>query len=228
MAETILVIEDEQPIRVLVRAYLEKEGYDVITADSGDTGLAQFNRAAPDLVILDLNLPQMDGLQIAQHIREKSDAFILMLTARAEEEDRVKGLKIGADDYLTKPFSPREMVARVDALLRRQRRLRQPVKRLESRHCAIDFDRHEATAGDSPLDLTPTEFKLLWILMQQPGHVRSRQELLDLVWGGEYYGNDRVVDVYIGQVRRKIEEACDLTLIETVRGVGYKFVDEAA
>ena len=224
--EKILVIEDEKTIQNLVKAYLENEGYRVLTADTGTAGLDVFQRENPDLIVLDLNLPYMDGLELAYRLRQTSDVYILMLTARAEEDDRITGLKSGADDYLTKPFSPREMVARVEALLRRKRQQVVQINEITYRHTEINLLRHEAKAGGKLLDLTPTEFKLLWTLMEKREEVLGREYLLKRVWGGDYYGNDRVVDVYVGQVRRKIEEACGCTLIETVRGVGYKFVDE--
>jgi len=225
---TILVVEDEASIQRVVRTYLESAGYQVIRSENGAEALALAQAHRPDLIILDLNLPGMDGMEVAARLRERSDVYILMLTARAEEADRVAGLKIGADDYLTKPFSPRELVARVEAILRRQRRAAPPDNVRRFRHLTIDPDRYETTTPNGPLELTPTEFKVLWELALHAGRVLTREQLLDRVWGIDFYGNERVVDVYVGQVRRKLEEATGEPLIETVRGVGYKLVDQPA
>ena len=223
--QTILVVEDEASIQRVVRTYLENAGFQVLSSDDGAAGLALAESHRPDLVVLDLNLPGMDGMEVAARLRQKSDVYILMLTARTEEVDRVAGLKIGADDYLTKPFSPREMVARVEAILRRRRG---SAARENARHfqvLSIDPDRHEAWTPEEKLDLTPTEFKLLWELADHAGRVLTREQIIARVWGVDFYGNARLVDVYVGQVRRKLEEAQGAGLIETVRGVGYKFVD---
>lgn len=222
---TILVVEDEASIQRVVRTYLESAGFQVLSSENGAEALKIADSHRPDLIILDLNLPGMDGMEVAARLRQKSDVYILMLTARTEEVDRVAGLQIGADDYLTKPFSPRELVARVEAILRRRRA---PTAAQNARHfqfLSIDPDRHEAWTPDEKLDLTPTEFKLLWELTDHAGRVLTREQLIDRVWGVDFYGNERVVDVYVGQVRRKLEEARGSGLIETVRGVGYKFVD---
>jgi two-component system, OmpR family, alkaline phosphatase synthesis response regulator PhoP len=222
---TILVVEDEASIQRVVRTYLESAGYQVLSSEDGPEALRLAQSHQPDMVVLDLNLPGMDGMEVAARLREQSDVYILMLTARTEEVDRVAGLKIGADDYLTKPFSPRELVARVEAILRRQRAPRSAAQTRHFRNLTVDPDRYEATTAAGPLDLTPTEFKVLWELALHAGHVLTREQLLDRVWGIDFYGNDRVVDVYVGQVRRKLEEATGQRLIETVRGVGYKLVD---
>jgi two-component system, OmpR family, alkaline phosphatase synthesis response regulator PhoP len=229
-APTILVVEDEAAIRMVVRTYLEHEGYRVILAENGREALSLVREQQPDLVILDLMLPEMDGTQVIARLRQDADpavrdVFVLMLTARSEEADRVAGLRLGADDYLTKPFSPPELVARVQAILRRRRAGPQPGATLRFAHLTVDPDRHEARTPGGPLDLTATEFKLLWELARHAGRVLSREQLLDRVWGIDYYGTERVVDVYVGQVRRKLEEAGEPSLIQTVRGVGYKFVD---
>ena len=222
---TILVVEDEASIQRVVRTYLESAGYQVLSSEDGPDALRLAQSHRPDLVVLDLNLPGMDGMEVAARLREQSDVYILMLTARTEEVDRVAGLKIGADDYLTKPFSPRELVARVEAILRRQRGTRAVGNTHHFHHLSIDPDRYEATTPAGPLDLTPTEFKVLWELALHAGHVLTREQLLDRVWGIDFYGNDRVVDVYVGQIRRKLEEATGERLIETIRGVGYKLVE---
>lgn len=225
MQTRILVVEDEVAIQNVVRAYLESAGYTVRCIDNGPDALDELALFRPNLIILDLNLPGMDGIEVASRIRETSDVFILMLTARSEEEDRIAGLRIGADDYLTKPFSPRELVARVEAILRR-RRAAPPTHLLRFRHIELDNDKHEAFAAGERLSLTTTEFSLLYELMRHAGRVLTREQLIDRVWGENFYGNERVVDVFAGQVRRKLEQATGEKLIETVRGVGYKFVDQ--
>ena len=222
---TILVVEDEKSIRRVVRTYLESAGYHVISADNGPDALEMADAHRPELIVLDLNLPGMDGMEVAARLRQKSDVYILMLTARTEEQDRIAGLQIGADDYLTKPFSPREMVARVEAILRRRRSAGRMRNARHFRHLSIDPDRHEAWTPEEKVDLTPTEFQLLLELTEHAGRVLTREQIINRVWGVDFYGNERVVDVYVGQVRRKLEEATGKTLIETVRGVGYKFTD---
>lgn len=219
----ILVIEDEESIQTIIRTYLENAGFRVQCVGDGRDGLALAQTTDPDLVVLDLNLPGMDGLDVATRLRETSDVYILMLTARGEEIDRISGLRLGADDYLTKPFSPRELVARIEAILRRRRGYETSAQRLAFANLIIDQDRYEVMAGDQSLDLTPTEFQVLWQLARHAGRVLTRDQLVTLVWGANFYGNDRVVDVYIGQVRRKLQDATGTSLIETVRGVGYKF-----
>ncbi len=221
----ILIVEDEASIQRVASAYLEHEGYQVLWVDNGLEALAVVRQQRPDLVILDLMLPGMDGMEVAARLRQESEVFILMLTARTEEADRVAGLRIGADDYMTKPFSPRELVARVQAILRRRPQVATTDNLLRFRHVRIDPDRREAWAGESRLELTTTEFDTLLALARHPGKVLNREQIIDLVWGGDFYGNDRVVDVYVGQVRRKLEAAAGTTLIRTVRGVGYQFTD---
>ncbi|MCS6883418.1 MAG: response regulator transcription factor [Oscillochloridaceae bacterium] len=222
----ILVVDDEASIRTIARAYLEQAGFRVLCVDNGPDALRLAEDDSPDLILLDLNLPGMDGMEVAARLRERSDVFILMLTARSEEADRVAGLRIGADDYLTKPFSPRELVARVEAILRRRRGMPLRDNRLRFRHVLIDPDAREVQAGGQTLELSPTEFDVLLALARHPNRALSREQLIDLVWGADFYGTDRVVDVYVGQVRRKLEAATGATLIVTVRGVGYRFVDE--
>jgi DNA-binding response OmpR family regulator len=222
----ILVVDDEASIRTIARAYLEQAGFRVVCVDNGADALRLAEADPPDLILLDLNLPGMDGMEVAARLRERSDVFILMLTARSEEADRVAGLRIGADDYLTKPFSPRELVARVEAILRRRRGAPARDNRLRFRHLTIDPDAREAQANGQTLELSPTEFDVLLALARHPNRALSREQLIDLVWGADFYGTDRVVDVYVGQVRRKLEAAASATLIVTVRGVGYRFVDE--
>jgi DNA-binding response OmpR family regulator len=223
----ILVVDDEASIRHIVRTYLESSGFEVKCIDNGPDAITWNRMEQPDLIVLDLNLPGMDGTEVAARIREESDVYILMLTARGEEEDRIAGLRLGADDYLTKPFSPRELVARVETVLRRQRDAKPSLsKKLAFKHLSIDPDSHEATTKNGQLYLTATEFQVLWLLASNAGRVLTRDQLIEQVWGAEFFGNDRVVDVYVGQVRRKLQEASGEALIETIRGVGYKFNDK--
>ncbi|NWF79427.1 MAG: response regulator transcription factor [Chloroflexi bacterium] len=224
----ILVVDDEASIRTIAKAYLEQAGFRVVCVNNGAAALHQAEADPPDLVLLDLNLPGMDGMEVAARLRERSDVYIMMLTARSEEADRVAGLRIGADDYLTKPFSPRELVARVEAILRRRRGAPQRDGALRFRHVTVDPEAREALAGGQVLELSPTEFDVLLALARHPNRALSREQLIDLVWGADFFGTDRVVDVYVGQVRRKLEAATGATLIATVRGVGYRFVDERA
>jgi len=222
---TILVIDDEASIRNVAKAYLEHAGYRVLCATTGPEGLQMALDHQPDLIVLDLMLPGMDGMEITARLRAHSDVFILMLTARSEEMDRVAGLRVGADDYLTKPFSPRELVARVEAILRRQRGKTTKSSLMRFAHLDIDPDAREARAAGQLLDLTPTEFDLLLVLARNHNRVLSREDLIDKVWGADFCGTDRVVDVYISQLRRKIETMTGANVIRTVRGVGYRFVD---
>lgn len=225
---TILIVDDEASIRNVARAYLEREGFSVYCTESGPAGLALARQHRPDLVILDLMLPGMDGMEVAARLRAESDVFILMLTARSDEADRVAGLRIGADDYLIKPFSPRELVARVAAILRRRRPTTSappPDPSLRFQHVRIDPESRDAWADGELLELTTTEFDVLLALASHHGKTLSRERIIDMVWGADFFGTDRVVDVYVGQVRRKIESRCGETLIQTMRGVGYRFTD---
>lgn len=225
---TILIVEDEPPLRDLVRGYLKREGYTVLTAEDGLTGLDLARLHRPDLVVLDLMLPKLDGLEVCRRLRTFSDAYVLMLTARADEIDRIIGLEVGADDYLTKPFSPRELVARVRAMLRRPRQSSaalpdvSPAQQLGD--LRIDDDRHEVTLVGVPVALTPLEYKLLVTLAAYPGRVFTRAQLLEQVWGDNYFGDDHLVDVHIANLRKKLGDDASVTqYIETVRGVGYRF-----
>jgi two-component system, OmpR family, alkaline phosphatase synthesis response regulator PhoP len=225
---TILVIDDEESILNIVEAYLRSEGNTVHLARDGVQGLAAFRRYQPELIILDIMLPEMDGLEVLQQIRRDSDVYVILLTAKSEEFDRVMGLTVGADDYLTKPFSPRELAARVKAILRRGRNTPQndqPI--LTFKHLKIDMQRHEVQCDGEHIELTALEFKLLATLATYAQMVLSRQQLLERVWGYDFYGEERVVDVHIGHVRQKLEaDPSDPQFIVTVRGVGYKFADE--
>jgi two-component system alkaline phosphatase synthesis response regulator PhoP len=224
----ILIIDDEENIQNLVEAYLQADGFTVHKAADGHAGLAAFRRHQPDLIILDIMLPGIDGLELLQQIRRESDVYVLMLTAKSEETDRVIGLTVGADDYLTKPFSPRELVARVKAILKRGRNTGTGGSReLRFKHIRIDEQRFEVWRDDELIDLTALEFKLLKTLATYPGMVLSREQLLEQVWGYDFYGDARVVDVHIGHIRQKIEpDPANPQFITTVRGVGYKFEDE--
>jgi two-component system, OmpR family, alkaline phosphatase synthesis response regulator PhoP len=224
----ILIVDDEQSIHNVTTAYLKAEGYTVHSALDGTQALAAFRRYMPELVILDVMLPGMDGFEVLQHIRRESDVYVLMLTARSEETDRVVGLTIGADDYLTKPFSPRELVARVKAILRRGRN-RSPNGQsiLSFAHIRLDGQRYRAWRDEQDVELTTLEFRLLQALAMVPGTVLSREQLLQKVWGYDFYGDERVVDVHIGHIRQKLEyEPSNSQFIITVRGVGYKFEDD--
>lgn len=225
---TILVIDDEDSILKVVEAYLGGEGNAVYTARDGAQGLAAFRRYQPDLVILDIMLPGIDGMEVLQQIRRESDVYVMMLTAKSEEFDRVMGLTVGADDYLTKPFSPRELAARVKAILRRGRNTGPDERQAFAfRHLQIDTQRYEVRRDGELIELTALEFKLLATLATHAGMVLSREQLLEQVWGYDFYGEERVVDVHIGHIRQKLEvDPADPQFILTIRGVGYKFADE--
>lgn len=224
---TLLVVDDEESIRQPVSAYLEAEGYTVHTAADGQEALRLFQRHKPQFVILDVMLPGMDGFEVLKHIRRESDTYVLMLTAKSEEADRVVGLTMGADDYVTKPFSPRELVARVKAILRRERSVSAEASSLNFAHVRIDSQRHEVWRDEQEIDLTALEFELLKTLATYPGMVLSRAQLLEKVWGYDFYGDERVVDVHIGRIRQKLEvDPANPQYLQTVRGVGYKFEDD--
>jgi two-component system alkaline phosphatase synthesis response regulator PhoP len=222
----ILVIDDEPSILNLVGAYLKPEGYEVYTAADGNAGLKAARAFKPDLIILDLMLPGMDGIELLTRLRRESDVYVIMLTARTDETDKIVGLSVGADDYVTKPFSPRELTARVKAALRRIKTgAGSGAERsvLSFRHVRIDAGAHTVTVDDVPVELTSIEFDMLRALAENRGRVLTRAQLLEKVWGAEYFGEMRVVDVHIGHVRQKLGNE---SLIATVRGVGYRFEDE--
>jgi len=224
--ERILVVDDEPSILELVAYNLRRSGYEVITADNGEDGLRIAREGNIDLLILDVMLPGIDGFEVLRAVRRTSDVPVLMLTARGEETDRVVGFEIGADDYVTKPFSPRELTGRVRAILRRFRRPAEPQDQetLRFGSLAINLASYEVTRAGKKVDLTPTEFQLLKVLAQNPGRVFSRDQLVDRVMGPDFYGDVRTVDVHIRHLRAKIEEnPSEPRLIETVRGVGYRF-----
>ena len=220
--KTILVVDDERNIVDLVRLYLEKEGFAVIWAADGETALAMHARQDPDLVILDLMLPKIDGLEVCREIRRRGETPVLMLTARSEDVDTIVGLELGADDYVTKPFNPRALVARVKAILRRSDGDRRSARPIEVDDLRIDLRRREATIGERRLALRPREFDLLAALARDPGVVLTRDTLLETVWGTDFPGETRTVDVHVAEVRKQLGEGGPW--IETVRGYGYRLL----
>ena len=221
----VLIVEDERPIRDLVASYLRAGGMEVSEADNGLDGVERARTDGPDLIVLDLMLPGLDGVEACRRIRTFSDAYVLMLTARADEVDKLVGLAVGADDYLTKPFSPRELVARVEALLRRPRTTAQaaPEPPLRIGHLVIDRVAHEVVLDGRQIDLTPIEFGVLAVLAAEPRVAFTRRRLVDRVWGESWVGDERIVDVHIRKLRRKLgDEVGSQRLIRTVRGVGYR------
>jgi two-component system, OmpR family, alkaline phosphatase synthesis response regulator PhoP len=227
LAAKILVIDDEPAIVNLVTAYLRAEGYEYLSASDGPAGLAAARTWNPDLVVLDVMLPGMNGIDLLAQLRRSSEVYVIMLTARSEEVDKIVGLSIGADDYLTKPFSPRELIARIKAALRRlqssQMAVPEPAGPLESAHIRIELSSHRVWTDSQLVELTAVEFDLLVALAQNPGRVLSREQLLEKAWGYDFYGDTRVVDVHIGHIRQKLGKE---GYIETIRGVGYRFEDK--
>lgn len=217
----LLLVEDEESIGSLVRAYLEQTGYRVAWVRSGEEALETFDDLAPRLVILDIGLPGADGFDVCRDLRARSTVPILMLTARDEEADRVAGLEVGADDYMWKPFSPRELAARVKAVLRRSEPAARSTRRLELGDVTVDPEAREVTVAGEPVELTGKEFDLLAYLLENAGIVVSRDQLLDRVWGMSYAGGTRTVDVHVAQLRRKLGRP---ESIRTFRGSGYKAV----
>jgi len=221
----ILVVDDEPSIVNLITAYLKPEGYEVYTADDGPSGLKAARAFDPDLIVLDVMLPGMDGVEVLTRLRRESDVYVILLTAKTEEMDRVVGLTVGADDYVTKPFSPRELTARIKAALRRIKSDKSTKAEILSfKHLRMDIAARKVTVDDLPIELTAIEFDLLKSLAENSGRVLSREQLLENVWGASYYGEMRVVDVHLGHVRKKLGRE---ELIATVRGVGYRFEDES-
>jgi DNA-binding response OmpR family regulator len=224
-ATRVLVVDDEAPMVELVRGYLELEGMDVLSAGDGLTALDLVRERAPDVIVLDVMLPGLDGFEVLRRARTFSDAYVIMLTARAEEVDRIVGLSVGADDYLVKPFSLRELVARIHAVLRRPRGAAaggDDAWRVGE--LAVDPRRRSVLLRGVPLPLTVIEFDILAALIREPGIVFTRQTLLDRVWGVDFVGDEHVVDVHLANVRRKLgDDAANPDFIETIRGVGYRF-----
>lgn len=221
----ILVIDDERSVRDLVKAYLEPEGYQVFFAEDGLGGLKSARTTKPDLIVLDIMLPGMDGVELLTHLRRESDVYVILLTAKTEETDKIIGLSVGADDYVTKPFSPRELVARIKAAFRRISGPKDLPARevLVFKHVRIDTGSHQVWVDENPVELTAIEFDILLFLAEHRGMVLSREQIIERVWGTDYYGELRVVDVHIGHIRQKINSD---ELIDTVHGVGYRFQDE--
>lgn len=222
----ILVVDDEEGILELVEYHLRRAGFDVVLANTGLDGYQMATDARPDLVILDLMLPDMDGFEVCRRIRRHSEVPVLMLTARTDDVDKIVGLEIGADDYVTKPFNPRELVARVRALLRRSGHMAQetlPVQ-LVFGQLAVDLDRKDVRLNGQSIQLSPTEFALLEAFVQHPERLWTRHELLDRVWGEDFVGDPRVVDVYVRYLREKLgEDAANPRWLATVRGMGYRW-----
>lgn len=225
-AERVLVVDDEERIRSLVSTYLRAEGFEVDEAATGEQALVELKRRHPDLVILDIRLPGMDGFEVLRELRKESEVYVIMLTARTEESDKLIGLTVGADDYITKPFSPRELVARVKVVLRRGRGAGRPDDELlRFEGLTIDLAGHQVHVDGRPVELTSLEFDLLGVLASAPGRVFSRRQLIEKVWGWDFFGDERVVDVHVRNLRRALGDRADSPrFIGTIRGVGYKLV----
>ena len=225
MAISVLVVEDDRNIAELLQMYLEKEGYAVTVAYDGGQGLTKFRAIQPDLVLLDVMMPVMDGWSVCRAIRNESKTPIIMLTAKSETDDKVHGLKAGADDYITKPFEMKEVLARIEAVLRRASGLNQEEKarRLAFDNLIIDMDAFALTINGKKTDAPPKEMELLYYLASSPNRVYTRNQLLDEVWGFDYFGDSRTVDVHVKRLREKLEGVSDRWCLKTVWGVGYKF-----
>lgn len=225
----VLIIDDERELRTMLRSYLEAEGFQTSEAGDGEQGLDSIAKAEPDVVILDVGLPTLDGFEVLRRLRQRSDVPVIMLTARAEEVDRVVGLTVGADDYVIKPFSPRELSARITAILRRSTMALRPLEEEEQvlrfEGLTIDPVKREVECGGHPVEVSTLEFDLLVALAAAPGRVFTRQQLMEKVWGWDYFGVDRVVDVHVVNIRKALgDDPAHPRFIGTVRGVGYKFV----
>ena len=225
MAVSVLVVEDDKNIQELLQMYLEKEGYAVTTANDGGQGLTKFRAINPDLVLLDVMMPVMDGWAVCKAIRAEGQTPVIMLTAKGETDDKVNGLKSGADDYITKPFEMKEVLARIEAVLRRAGNIAAETKarRLVFDNLIIDMDAFELTVGGKKIDTPPKEMELLFYLASSPNRVYTRNQLLDEVWGFDYFGDSRTVDVHVKRLREKLEGAEQNWSLKTVWGVGYKF-----
>ena len=223
MARNILVVEDDRNISELIRMYLEKEGFEVRLAYDGGKAVEEYDKRAPDMVLLDIMLPVMDGWGVCAHIREKGKTPIIMLTAKSDVGDRITGLEMGADDYLVKPFEMKELMARINAVLRRSEIPDDTRKRLTFDKLVIDLDSYELLVDGKKVDTPPKELELLYHLAVTPNRVYTRNQLLDEVWGFDYFGDSRTVDVHIKRLREKVENVSDQWALKTVWGVGYKF-----
>ena len=225
MAVSVLIVEDDRNIAELLQMYLEKEGYAVTTAFDGGQGLQKFRSIKPDLVLLDVMMPVMDGWAVCKSIRSESTTPIIMLTAKGETDDKVNGLRSGADDYITKPFEMREVLARIEAVLRRtgSTAVQAQSRRLVFDRLVIDMDAFELTVDGKKVDTPPKEMELLFYLASSPNRVYTRNQLLDEVWGFDYFGDSRTVDVHVKRLREKLEGVSESWSLKTVWGVGYKF-----
>ena len=225
MAISVLIVEDDKNIQELLQLYLEKEGYAVTVADDGSQGLTKFRAIKPDLVLLDVMMPVMDGWAVCKAIRADSDTPVIMLTAKSDTDDKITGLKAGADDYITKPFEMREVLARIEAVLRRIDRTEseKAARRLTFDKLIIDMDAFELILDGKKVDAPPKEMELLFFLASSPNRVYTRNQLLDEVWGFDYFGDSRTVDVHVKRLREKLEGISDSWCLKTVWGVGYKF-----
>ena len=223
MARNILVVEDDRNISELIRMYLEKEGFEVRLAYDGGKAVEEYDKQAPDMVLLDIMLPVMDGWAVCAHIREKGKTPIIMLTAKSDVGDRITGLEMGADDYLVKPFEMKELIARINAVLRRTEIPNDTSKKLHFDKLTIDLDSYELIVDGKKIDTPPKELELLYHLASTPNRVYTRNQLLDEVWGFDYFGDSRTVDVHIKRLREKVENVSDQWALKTVWGVGYKF-----
>lgn len=225
MAISVLIVEDDRNIAELLQMYLEKEGYAVTVANDGGQGLTKFRAIKPDLVLLDLMMPVMDGWTVCRNIRNESQTPVIMLTAKGQTDDKVTGLKIGADDYITKPFEMKEVLARIEAVLRRASGVTAEKKQrqLVFDKLVIDMDAFELLVDGKKVDIPPKEMELLFYLASSPNRVYTRNQLLDEVWGFDYFGDSRTVDVHVKRLREKLEGVSDRWSLKTVWGVGYKF-----
>ena len=225
MAITVLIVEDDRNIAELLQLYLEKEGYAVTTAHDGSQGLTKFRSIKPDLVLLDVMMPVMDGWSVCKTIRAESQTPVIMLTAKGQTDDKVTGLKLGADDYITKPFEMKEVLARIEAVLRRASGVTAEKKQrqLVFDKLVIDMDAFELLVDGKKVDTPPKEMELLFYLASSPNRVYTRNQLLDEVWGFDYFGDSRTVDVHVKRLREKLEGVSDCWTLKTVWGVGYKF-----
>ena len=225
MAVSVLIVEDEKRIAELLQMYLEKEGYAVTVAADGGQGLEKFRAIRPDIVLLDVMMPVMDGWTVCKTIRAESQTPVIMLTAKSETDDKVTGLRSGADDYITKPFEMREVLARIEAVLRRtgSTAVETKARRLVFDNMTIDMDSFELTVAGKRVDTPPKEMELLFYLASSPNRVYTRNQLLDEVWGFDYFGDSRTVDVHVKRLREKLEGVSDRWSLKTVWGVGYKF-----
>ena len=223
MSKKILIVEDDGNIRELLRLYLEREGYEITEAANGEEGVELWRKINPDMILLDVMMPVMDGWEVCREIRAESDVPIIMLTAKGETADRVSGLEMGADDYIVKPFEMKELMARINAVLRRSEIPDDTKKRLTFDKLVIDLDSYELIVDGKKIDTPPKELELLYHLASTPNRVYTRNQLLDEVWGFDYFGDSRTVDVHIKRLREKVENVSDQWELKTVWGVGYKF-----